>query len=183
MESGRPSREQLENYFKNSRKYFDDIAKHYQEVDKEYYDKYIVPFYNSPFGAVGSGTAKKAVSVLGLAGALLVVGIVAAVFFLTMDSTQDSTQDSKVVQEETIPAERESDFDYKTNYEKGLYFYKREEYKSAEKYFRRVEESDSDFKRAQKYLEKIKMIERKNNMDDKGYNDGSAKQQKLENPG
>jgi len=179
MESGRPSREQLENYFKNSRKYFDDIAKHYQEVDREYYEKYIVPFYNSPFGAVGSGNTKKAAPVLVLAGALLVAGIGAAVLFLTMDSTQDS----KVVQEETIPAERESDFDYKTNYEKGLYFYKRKEYKSAEKYFRRVEESDSDFKRAQKYLEKIKMIDRKNNMDDKGYNDGSAKQQKLENPG
>jgi len=179
MESGRPSREQLENYFKNSRKYFDDIAKHYQEVDKDYYEKYIVPFYNSPFGAAGSGTAKKAASVLVLVGALLVAGIGAAVFFITMDSTQDS----KVVQEETIPAERESDFDYKTNYEKGLYLYKREEYKSAEKYFRRVEESDSDFKKAQKYLEKIKMIERKNNMDDKGYNDGNAKRQKLENPG
>jgi len=179
MEGGRPSREQLENYFKNSRKYFDDIAKHYQEVDKEYYDKYIAPFYHSPFGAVSSGTTKKAAPVLVLVGALLVAGIGAAVFYLTMDSTHDS----KVVQEETIPAERESDFDYKTNYEKGLYFYKREEYKSAEKYFRRVEESDSDFKRTQKYLEKIKMIERKNNMDDKGYNDGSAKQQKLKNPG
>ncbi len=178
METGRPSREQLENYFKNSRKYFDDIAKHYMNVDKEYYDKYIAPFYSSPFGAVSSGAAKKAVSAMILAVALLAVGIGAVVFFLTQYSTQDSTQDSKVVQEETIPAEEKPDFEYKTNYERGIYFYERENYKSAKKYFKRVEESDSEYKEAQKYLKKIKMIERKNNMKD----DRNAKQRKLNKP-
>ena len=118
MISGRPSKEQLEKYFKDSRKYFDDIAKHYKEVDRDYYNKYIEPFYSSPFGAVGSGTAKKAATAIVLVGALLVVGIGAAVFYLTLDSTHEN----KVVQEETIPAEKKPDFDYKTNYEKGLYF-------------------------------------------------------------
>jgi hypothetical protein len=179
MDTGRPSKEQLEKYFKDSRKYFDDIAKHYKEVDKEYYDKYIEPFYSSPFGAVSSGSAKKAVSAIALAGALLVVGIGAAVFYLTMDSTNEN----KVVQEKSTSVEQDSDFVYKTNFEKGMYFYERENYKSAKKYFMRIEESDSDFKRSQKYLEKIKMKEKKNNMDDKGSDDGSAKQQKLENPG
>lgn len=144
------------------------------DTDKEYYDKYIAPFYSSPFGAVSSGGAKKAVTAMALAGAILVVGIVAAVFFIA----QDSTQDNKVVQEKSTSVEKDSDFDYKTNYEKGLYFYERENYKSAKKYFKRVGESDSEYKKAQKYLEKIKMIERKNNMED----DGNAKQRKLDKP-
>lgn len=176
MESGKPSREQLEKYFKESRKYFDDIAKSYMETDREYYDKYIAPFYSSPFGAVSGGAAKKVASVAVLAGALLVVGIGATVFFISMDSTSDKKVE--VVQEESTSVEKDSDFDYKTNYEKGLYFYERENYKSAKKYFKRVGESDSEYKKAQKYLEKIKMIERKNNMGD----DGNAKQRKLEKP-
>ena len=85
---------------KESRKYFDDIAKSYMETDREYYDKYIAPFYSSPFGAVSSGAAKKAASAMIFAVAILAVGIGAVVFFIA----QDSTQDSKVVQEKSKSA-------------------------------------------------------------------------------
>ena len=128
MISGRPSKEQLEKYFKDSRKYFDDIAKHYQEVDREYYDKYIAPFYDSPFGAISSGTAKKAASAVVFAVAIFIAILGIVVFLLVNQSSHDSSDqyEEKITTEDAeVEAESidESDFEYKTNYEKGLYFY------------------------------------------------------------
>lgn len=41
----RPSKESLENYFKNNRKYFDSLADNLKDTDPEYYNKSIAPFY------------------------------------------------------------------------------------------------------------------------------------------
>jgi len=178
MESGRPSREQLEKYFKDSRKYFDDIAKHYQEVDREYYDKYIAPFYSS-FGSIGSGAAKKAASAIVFAVAIFIAIFGVVVFLLVNQSSQDSSDEyeEKTTETQSESIEDEADFEYKTNYEKGLYFYKLEKYKKAEKYFKRVKDTDPDYKDALRKIKEIKSIEREN-MDD-----GSARQKKLERPG
>jgi tetratricopeptide (TPR) repeat protein len=178
MISGRPSTEQLEKYFKDSRKYFDDIAKHYQEVDREYYDKYIAPFYDSPFGAIGSGTAKKAASAIVFAIAIF-IAILGVVVFLLVNQSTDSSDEYKerTTETQSESIEDESDFEYKTNYEKGLYFYNLEKYNKAEKYFKRVKGTDSDYKDALRKIKEIKSIEREN-MDD-----GSARQKKLERPG
>ena len=89
-----PSKEELENYFKNSRQYFDELAKYYLESDREYYDKYIAPFYNNPFRR--SGTQGSGGSMLILAIAMfLVIAAGAAVFLLV------STKSDKEVIEET----------------------------------------------------------------------------------
>jgi len=174
MESGRPSREQLENFFKNSRKYFDDIAKHYQEVDREYYDKYIAPFYNSPFGAVSSGATKKAASVIAVAVGLFIVIFGVVVFLLVNQSTDSSDEyEDAEVQSESI--EDESDFEYKSNYEKGLYFYDLGRYKKAEKYFKRVKETDDDYDDAIRRLKEIESMMKIEDMED-----GSARQKKPE---
>ena len=178
MEGGRPSREQLENYFKNSRKYFDDIAKHYQEVDKEYYEKYIKPFYDSPFGAVSSGTAKKAASVVAVAVGLLVAIFGVVVFLLVNQSTDSSDEyEDRTTETKSESIENDSDFEYKTNYEKGLYFYDLGRYKKAEKYFNRVKETDDDYEDAQRRLKEIESM-----MEIEEMNNGSARQKKLESP-
>ena len=178
MEGGRPSKEQLEKYFRDSRKYFDDIAKHYQEVDREYYDKYIAPFYSS-FGSIGSGATKKAASAIVFAVAIFIAIFGVVVFLLVNQSSQDSSDEYEEkttdVQSESI--EGESDFEYKTNYEKGLYFYNLKKYKKAEKYFKRVEETDTDYEDASRKLKQIKSIEDREDMED-----GNARQQKLESP-
>ena len=177
MISGRPSREQLEKYFKDSRKYFDDIAKHYQEVDKEYYDKYIAPFYNSPFGAVSSGAAKKAASAIVFAIAIFIAIFGVVVFLLVNQSTDSSDEyEERTTETQSESIEEDSDFEYKTNYEKGLYFYDLERYKKAEKYFKRVKDTDSDYDDAMQKLKEIKSMDRED------MEDGSARQKKLESP-
>jgi len=176
MESGRPSREQLENYFKNSRQYFDDIAKHYQEVDREYYDKYIAPFYNSPFGAVSSGATKKAASVIAVAVGLFIAIFGVVVFLLVSQSTDSSVDyEERTTETKSESIEKDSDFEYKTNYEKGLYFYDLGRYKKAEKYFERVKETDDDYEDAQRRLKEIESMMKIEDMED-----GSARQKKPE---
>jgi hypothetical protein len=47
MESG-PSKEQLENLYKTSRKYFDEMAMEYYAKDRDFYNKNFAPFYSNP---------------------------------------------------------------------------------------------------------------------------------------
>ncbi len=45
MESGL-SKEQIDELYKTSRKYFDELAKYYYEKDRDYYNKYFAPYYS-----------------------------------------------------------------------------------------------------------------------------------------
>jgi len=58
MNDGKPSKEQLDYYFKTSRKYFDELAAGYKVSDKKYYDEFITPYYGV-FGQAKSGGGVK----------------------------------------------------------------------------------------------------------------------------
>jgi tetratricopeptide (TPR) repeat protein len=174
MPQSGPSKEELENYFKNSRAYFDELAKHYYETDREYYDKFIAPFY-SPFMRVSAGSKSSAPRAVFMAAILLAVGIAGAVaFFLTAENDSDNTQDEKRI--EDVKEKNQRDADEKkiikdtvsskrktlTDYEKGVEFYKLGDYTGAERYFKRVPESDKNYDNAQEKLKEIQELDKTN---------------------
>src|SRR5438552_241796 len=86
-----PTKEELENYWTNSRQYFDELAKYYKESDSEYYNKYIAPFYNNPFRrqspSNSSGSAKPVIA--GVLIAIMAAGGIAS--FLLFSQTNHDT--------------------------------------------------------------------------------------------
>lgn len=174
MPQSGPSKEELENYYKNSRAYFDELAKHYYETDREYYDEYIAPFY-SPFMRVSAGSKSSAPKLIFLMAVMLVVGIAGAVaFFLNVENDSDTTEDEKRI--EDVKEKNQRDADEKkiikdtaqsrrktlTDYEKGVEFYKLGDYSGAERYFKRVPESDKNYDDAQEKLKEIQELEKTN---------------------
>lgn len=92
MSSG-PSKQELEMYWQNSRRYFDELAAHYKQNDPQYYKEFIEPFYTNPFQGSSqttrsSGSSAKPILAVIVAVMLLFVGIGAAAiyFFMSNDS-------------------------------------------------------------------------------------------------
>jgi tetratricopeptide (TPR) repeat protein len=151
-----PSKEELENYFRNSRQYFDELAKYYQESDREYYDKNIAPFYNNPFRRSGSGGGKIAV----FAGMLLVFIAGLAVFLMV--GSESKKEDKRVEKEEVISSQKKADAtdsvavkNTKEYYEKGKLYFDSEDYENAEKYLKLVPRKDRNYSDAVRMLKKI----------------------------
>jgi hypothetical protein len=177
MSQSGPSHEELENYYKNSRSYFDELAKHYYETDRAYYDKYIAPFYG-PFSGIVPGNKAAASRITILAAAILIAVIgAAAAFFLAVETENPKEQKKIEDVEERIPKSKEDkkvtkdpDSNKKktlSDYEKGIEFYNLEDYSGAERYFRRVPKSDKNYEDAQEKLEEIKEL--RNTGKDKRY--------------
>lgn len=164
MESGRPSKEQIDYYYKTSRKYFDSLALKYLQEDKAFYNNYFAHYYH--------GRTKKQypaqLKVLIFAGIifLFVSGIFVLTLFLKKEpkvySTESNITEKKLLRNIENLSENELDsmnLSYmKTDFEKGTYFYNLGEYDKAKPYFEKVEKSDSDYQFAQDVL---KSIERK----------------------
>lgn len=192
MNDGKPSKEQIDYYFKTSRKYFDSLARQYQMTDVKFYQDYFEPYYNNPFkGATG----KKAGRVVLLGVAIAVLGVGASVFvFLSQDTNsnkskqieESATHQSTTSSETTTKtsAEKKSvtitepdgKFDtlavsyMKTDFEKGAYYYGRKNYEMAEEYLNRIKKSDREYYAAKDVLRRI----------EKEKNDRSAKKKALE---
>lgn len=99
--AGKPSKEQLEYYFKTSRLYFDQIAKQYAETDKEYYTKMIAPFYgpfsglsSSRAGGVTTSVSSGGVKIFAALGFIMAIMGVAAVIYIFGENQFDSGTDA-----------------------------------------------------------------------------------------
>jgi hypothetical protein len=170
MPKSGPSREELENYFKNSRPYFDELAKHYYEADREYYDKYIAPFYSS-FSAFTSGskTGKRTTASLAIAALLVALAAGFAVFLIADRPDDVNYEQIKKTEEQgsdKYNREKPSDTVFtkegrQSDYEKGLQFFNQEDYDGAERCFRRVRKDDSNYNNAQEKLREIREIKNK----------------------
>jgi tetratricopeptide (TPR) repeat protein len=169
MPQSGPSREELENYFKNSRPYFDELAKHYYETDRDYYNKYIAPFY-SPFGAilpVKKGTGSR-ITVL---AAMILVGVIGAAvaFFIALAPETDSPREQKQIEDVREKSDIEADEKTKSkdtasvkkkklsDYEKGIDYYESGDYDNAERYFKKVPVTDKNYGDAQQKIVEMKV--------------------------
>mgnify|MGYP001573122818 CR=1 FL=1 len=157
-----PTKEELANYFKNNRRYFDELAKNYKQADPDYYNKYIAPFYSIPFISAGDKrTTRPAIAVFAAAMSVFIAGIV--LFFMV---NQKSIDEDVNMDKEEIENEIESDqvkmLDTLAgvkdlgDYEKGIMYYQLGEYDKAEKFLRKVPEGDALYKDAKLKLNEIK---------------------------
>jgi tetratricopeptide (TPR) repeat protein len=155
-----PSKEDLENYWKNSRPYFDEIAKFYFESDRQYYDEFIAPFYNNPFRRSGVQSSGGGAKIAVFAVMILVLGAAIGVFLLV---NEQSDNDKKVNKEETQRTyQKQADAtdsvsvkDANEYYEKGISYFNNEDYDNAEKYFKLVPRKDKNYPDAVRKLKKI----------------------------
>jgi tetratricopeptide (TPR) repeat protein len=169
-----PSKEELSNYFKNNRKYFDELARHYKQSDPAYYNQYIAPFYGNVFMPSGGRKGgRPAVALFAGMLAVFIMGIV--IFFLVNQKTHiNKVYEGKDIEENIEDDDEDGDINIKTdpvkildtlssikelgNYEKGLMYYNLGDFDKAEKYLEKVPENDILYKDAR---EKIKEINKK----------------------
>ena len=157
-----PTKEELNNYFKNNRKYFDELAHHYKQTDPSYYDKYIAPFYSIPFISTGGKrAARPAIAVFAATMFVFIMGIV--LFFMVNQKSID--EDINLDNEETeneIESDRVKMLDTISSlkdlgdYEKGIMYYQLGEYDKAEKFFEKVPENNVRYKDSKLKLNEIK---------------------------
>lgn len=155
-----PTKEELANYFKNNRKYFDELAHLYRQTDPDYYNKYIAPFYGTPFTSMSSRkSARPTIAVLAATMSVFIMGIV--LFFMV-----NQYHSEPGINEEDIDNEVESDniesLDSLDNikelgdYEKGVMYFQLGEYDKAEKYLEKVSERNLNYKDARLKLNEIR---------------------------
>lgn len=169
MPQSGPSREELENYFKNSRSYFDELAKHYYETDREYYNNYIAPFY-SPFAGLVPSRKSAAPRVIVLLAMVMVAVIGAAVaFFLAVETESEGPKEEKKV--EDVRSKPQGDTEKKSSskdtasarlknmsdYERGIEYYEAGDYENAERYLKKVPVTDKNYGDAQQKIVEMKV--------------------------
>lgn len=181
--TGKPSREQLEEYYKTSRKYFDDMAEHYKESDPDYYNSTIVPIIRknkySDSAGYDEATAKRSMT-LTVVAVLVLVGVAMGAFFLISSEreepnpvdelyeklNEDGTQKTPAPIRETqrtieSPNDPSTDGTEEgvdgsmTDYDKGVFYYEQEAYDQAMEYFGKVKPGDTYYDHAQKYISEI----------------------------
>jgi hypothetical protein len=171
MPSG-PSKEELETYWKTSRQYFDELARYYKTADPDYYNKYILPFYSSPFGSAASGKsgggALRSVFVAGLGVVVLAVAGVAFFFISTQEPDKTDTKKTEKriesLEDENVKENTKStDGDMKDvfpgdDFLLGSKYLAEKDYDKAEEHLKKIKPGDKDYKQAQQLLESIKYL-------------------------
>ena len=175
MEDGKPSKEQLDSYYRTSRKYFDELAKQYFLNDREFYDKNFAPYYSNPLTRVrGTGGIKifiyvTAFFMTSMAVLAFVVLSQRGVTFEDVFNFKDEPDETEVMYTTETTTERkvitnpvpDGKFDtlavsyLKSDFEKGAYYYGRKNYEMAEYHFNRIEKKDNDYVPAQEVLKRI----------------------------
>ncbi len=161
-----PSKEELDNYWKNSRQYFDELAKTYKESDPEYYNKFIAPYYSNPFASVSSsqssGKGKPVVVVLFVAMFFFLV--IGAGAFLIFYFIGDEQNNNEVTKKDTTFVSHRSDTtitnidELDQDYFKGLKYLSQKDYDKAEEHLRKVDKNDKNYKSAQQVLKSIQFL-------------------------
>jgi uncharacterized protein HemX len=188
MPSDGPSKEELEYYYKNSRKYFDELANYYYNADREYYNKFIAPFY-STFAAITSSGKRgsKPALIVSLGAAVAALVVAGAVFFLVQTSRDTENEHDDKTEKVEKNTQKNDEFEkinadtssenvkIQSDYQKGLKFFNQKDYDIAEKYFRKVGKTDENYRDAQKKIEEIENIKK-----DAGYDSRYTKPKPVE---
>lgn len=170
-----PTKEELENYFKNNRKYFDELARNYKVSDPEYYNKFIAPFYGYT-ETVNAGSKAPQRKVALTAGLAIIVGISA---FLMIFFTKQNEEVEKVITSEKIEKltqELNSSIDTMTtssgdmgiktdtlerikknyNFNHGKFLFKLRKMEEAEEFLKKVPKNHPDYEQVEYMLKEIK---------------------------
>jgi tetratricopeptide (TPR) repeat protein len=157
-----PSKEELANYFKNNRKYFDELAQHYKKSDTEYYNKYIAPFYSISFSLpVRERGTRPVIAVFAAAMFVFIMGIV--LFFLVNQKSdyENINYDGDENENEIVPDNLKlldsiKEIKELSDYDKGIIYFQLGEFDKAEKYLEKVPENNSKYEDARLKLIEVK---------------------------
>jgi hypothetical protein len=171
-----PTKEELEKYFKNNRKYFDELAKNYKITDPDYYNKNIAPFYGYTFDSAGNKkpSPRRLVIMAGLAIAVS-FGISLLVFFIqdkserkpiiTAEQVEELAEESSHSKIDTgivnnITSQKLLDTMEKAkdnaNFNHGKFLFKVKKYEEAEEYLKKVPKSHPEYEQVEYMLKEIK---------------------------
>lgn len=157
-----PSKEELEKYFKNNRKYFDELANIYRQTDPEFYEKNIAPFYASQFSRIEGGkSVRPQIALLIASFSVFILGFVLFFIFNQSNMSDDYDDDEDDIENytesnNTVALDTLTNFKGLSDYEKGMLYFQLEEYDKAEKLLSGIPESDSKYNEAKLRLVEIK---------------------------
>lgn len=167
MSSG-PSLEELKNYWKNSRQYFDELAKHYQTEDPEYYRTYMLPFYSTPLitTSTSGGSKSRLISIV-VAMGVLIFGIAVAAFFLIMQTEKEEVQSVKhTITPDSVTSQDDSystdDLSSEDHFLLGSKYFGEKKYDRAEEHLKKIKRGDKYYQEAQQLLKAIKLARQYN---------------------
>lgn len=175
-----PSKEELENYFKNNRKYFDELARNYKITDPDYYNKNIAPFYRYTYNSAGNKKPSKRPVILmaGLALALS-AGISMLVFFVQNKSERKPVITAEQI-EELAELSSQSKIDttvinnvtsqkmldsmdsvrVKAEFNQGRFLFKIGKYEEAKEYLKKISKSFPEYEQVEYMLKEIEKNKR-----------------------
>jgi len=161
-----PTKEELKRDWESNRAHFDALAKFYYVNDREYYDKYIKPFYDrrESFTKKSSGPRNALLILLGIS-IMLISGISVLIFTLTKNIEKTIDEGIKEMVIDSISTYYNGDTvikldKFKTPYFKALKLMSKKDYEEAEEILRQIPEDDPDYKNSQKLLESIKYLKK-----------------------
>lgn len=166
-----PSKEELANYYKNNRKYFDELAKHFKQTDTAYYNQYIAPFYDNSFVSIsGKRSGRPIIAIFVAMLAVLISGII--MFFVANKESSNVREYEKNGAKQKINTDSINDnYDIQSDqremldtlstikdlgdYEKGIMYYNFGDYDKAKKYLQKIQRNDILYKDAKEKLKEI----------------------------
>jgi tetratricopeptide (TPR) repeat protein len=170
---GKPSKEQLQEYYNTSRKYFDELAEHYENTEPEYYRSVILPIKRKGYFIGDGNNGGRGIFVVVIA-VFLLVGASVGVFLMLAEPEktynpvdeyyeqieQKSGKETRTnpVRETRTPVNSdgtEKNTDGMTNFEKGEFYYEQQAYNQALEYLKMVSPDDENYAQAQKYIDEI----------------------------
>ena len=155
-----PSKEELQNYWKSNRQYFELLAKHYYASDRKYYDEFIAPFYSSAIGINVVTNRNRSASVFVIAFLVALMTIAGILAFFLIQKT-DKRDEIKLDTKDTLSNKYDKNNKvYDSDYMKGLMYISEKDYDNAEYYLKKVSKDEPDYKSAQQVLESIRYLKK-----------------------
>lgn len=153
-----PTKEELKRDWAANREHFEALAKFYYVNDREYYDKYIAPFYESQSIVSNVETKNSRASVLIVISVLmaLILGFSVLVYFLAANFDKSVNEELKEIVIDSMAKGKNLDSDYM----KAMKYMSEKDYDNAEKQLKKIPKDDPDYKNAQQLLESIKYLKK-----------------------
>ena len=155
-----PTKEELKRDWAANREHFEALSKFYYVNDREYYDKYIAPFYESQSEVSKTETKNSRASIIIILGVVIALlasfGILAYFLVSTVDETVNEGLKEIVI--DSMAKGKNFDSDYM----KAMKYMSEKDYDRAEKLLKKIPEDDPDYKNAQQLLESIKYLKQYN---------------------
>lgn len=151
-----PTKEELKKDWAANREHFEALAKFYYVNDREYYDKYIAPFYESQSEVSKTETKNSRASIIIILVVVIALltsfGVLA--YFLVMNVDKTVNEGLKEIVVDSMAKGKNFDSDYM----KAMKFMSEKDYDKAEEHLKKITEDNPDYKNAQQLLESIKYL-------------------------